>query len=82
MGNSFEVLCAVVLKETGKDVSQLDKNEDLIEILMLDSLGVLKLLAIIEKEFNVRFPDEELANLRSINSLLAYIQKSQPKGAQ
>ena len=77
MNDNFEKLCAVIKKNADKDISQNDKDSDLVVELGLDSLAVLKLLAHIEKAFDVRFPDEKLSGLRTINSLLSFIENIQ-----
>jgi acyl carrier protein len=55
---------------------QLKDSDPLLESGILDSLGVLDLVAFIEKEFSVSMTDEELVpeNFRTIDHLVAFIQ--------
>ena len=56
------------------------KNEDsFTERGIVDSTGVLELVAFLEEKFQVKVEDEDLipANLDSINNLLLYLKKKQ-----
>ena len=65
------------LEQTCKgDVSLLAPDDDLVEKLGLDSLQGLEVLAVLEKRFGVRFPDDRLAGLRTVRALVAAIQAS------
>ena len=55
---------------TGQDVSNLDPDTDLVQEWGLDSLARLRLLAGVEKHFNVRLPDAQLASLRTLRQLM------------
>ncbi|KZY31633.1 MULTISPECIES: acyl carrier protein [unclassified Oleiphilus] len=56
--------------ELKNDDSFLDKG-------ILDSMGILEVIALLEDDFNITVEDEEMVpeNLDSINNLLAYISK-------
>lgn len=56
---------------------QLDENEDLIGAGILDSLGILKLVAYIEDNFNIEVPDEEVVyeNFHSLTAMENYLQR-------
>jgi len=55
---------------------QLQDSDALLESGILDSLGVLDLVAFIEKEFRISVADEELVpeNFQTIDRLVAFIQ--------
>jgi len=55
---------------------QLKDSDALLESGILDSLGVLDLVAFIEKEFCISVADEELVpeNFQTIDRLVAFIQ--------
>lgn len=61
------------VKESG---TVLDTDASLIEEGILDSTGVIELVAFIEETFNIRVEDEEIIpdNLDSINKLVHFIQ--------
>lgn len=56
-----------------EDLSVVGLDTDLVHELGLDSLGGLRLLAAVEKRFNVRVPDQKLGELRTLNELLDVI---------
>ena len=72
-----ERLVRQLLGELSKrDVSALGGDDDLVEQLGLDSLQGLSFLAAVEKRFQVRFPDERLAALRSVRALVEGIESA------
>lgn len=54
----------------------LDDDASFIESGIIDSVGVLELVAFLEKTFSFRVEDEEITpdNLDSVNKLVAYVQ--------
>lgn len=57
----------------GQDAWRVGEDEDLMHELGLDSLAVLRLLAAVEKRFDVRFPDDRLGDIRTLRELLDLI---------
>ncbi len=59
------------------DDAALDDDESLLDLGIVDSTGVLELVAFVEEEFGIEVKDEELVpeNLDSISNLAAYIEK-------
>ncbi len=67
-----------VLGEVSRqDLSRTRLDDDLVLELGLDSLAALRLLAAVEKRFNVRFPDERLAEFRTLGQLLDFIEQQE-----
>jgi acyl carrier protein len=60
---------------SGKDVSAIDIDADLVRELCLDSLAGLRMLARVEERFDARFPDERLSEFRTIRQLLEVIER-------
>ena len=56
-----------------RDLSGVGLDDDLAAALGLDSLAALRLLAVVEKCFEIRFPDERLAEFRTLRQLLTFI---------
>ena len=54
-------------------------EDDLLSAGIIDSLGVLQLVAFIEEQFNIQMPDEDvvLENFQSVNSLANYLDNFQ-----
>jgi len=69
-----EKLRALLSEISKRDVSALGLDDDLVESLGLDSLAALRVLAAVEKQFDVTFPDDQLAKLRTLRLLLAGIK--------
>jgi acyl carrier protein len=61
----------------GKTMKNIGKGDDLIESGIIDSLGILKLLAFLESMFSIHIDDEELIpeNFSSIESIDSFIRK-------
>jgi acyl carrier protein len=57
------------------DVSQLQSDDDLVERLGVDSLQGLQILAGVEKQFDVRLPDDELIKMRTIGRIADAVHK-------
>ena len=57
--------------------ANLDENDDLISAGILDSLGILQLVAYLEKAFKIQVPDEDVVyeNFKSVNALVSYLQQ-------
>ena len=67
----------LVTRTTGKDAAAVAGDDDLVRELGLDSLAVLALLAAVERRFDVRFPDDELGGIRTLNQMLDVIRLAQ-----
>ena len=67
-----ELIAAV----TGRDPSHLTADDDLVEALGLDSLTALRLLAMVEKRFQVRIPDAELTTMRTLRRIHQVLQQT------
>lgn len=73
-GRSREPELRELLSEACKsDVSGITLEDDLVRELGLDSLAGLAMLAAVEKRFDVRFPDERLSEIRTMQQLLEVI---------
>ena len=66
------------IKDNG---AQLDDDFSFIDEGIIDSVGVLELVAFLETTFHIRVEDEELVpnNLDSINRLVAYVESKLTK---
>jgi acyl carrier protein len=59
-----------------KTINNIGKGDELIESGIIDSLGILKLLAFLESRFSIHIADEELVpeNFKSIESIDSFIK--------
>ncbi len=76
-GACREQLRRLVGEVTRRDASDLGPDDDLIETFGLDSLMALRVMAIVEKRFDIRIPDAQLATLRTLRKLEAAIAQHQ-----
>lgn len=74
-----ETLREILARVVRKDVSELGREDDLVETLGIDSLAGLRALAGAEKYFDVRFPDERLGEFRSMGRILEFIEEQNRK---
>lgn len=61
----------------------IEKDTGLLEKGILDSLGILDVVAFLESEFSIVICDEELVpeNFQSLSTLSAFVQSKHEKGA-
>jgi acyl carrier protein len=65
------------------DESKLNNGDSLLEQGIMDSTGVLELVAFLESEFGLKVADEELLpeNLDSVNRIVAFATRKQNAAA-
>jgi len=61
----------------GVEDSQFSDDDSFLEKGLIDSTGVLELVAFIEEQYGIRFQDDEIIpeNLDSINKLIQFLNK-------
>jgi acyl carrier protein len=66
------------------DPSKLNNSDSLLEQGIMDSTGVLELVAFLESEFGLKIADEELVpdNLDSVDRIVAFVGRKQPAQAR
>ncbi|MDD2272180.1 MAG: acyl carrier protein [Desulfuromonadaceae bacterium] len=54
----------------------LEPDEDLLELGIIDSLGLMKLISFMEEDFGIRIPDEEVVpeNFQSLTSMARLVE--------
>jgi len=64
----------------GQGGDQLSNRDSFLEKGIVDSTGVLELVAFLEEQYQIKIDDEELvpANLDSIDNLVRFIEKKSP----
>ncbi len=73
MSERERALRALIGRLTKKDASEVGSEDDLVRELGFDSLTGLRILAGVEKHFDVHFPDDELSEFRTIKKLMDFI---------
>jgi acyl carrier protein len=80
MSDLEQRLRAVLGEVSRQDLTRTGLNDDLVLELGLDSLASLRLLAAVEKRFGVRFPDDRLAEFRTLRQLHDFIAQQGQEG--
>ena len=70
----LEKVKAILAELFDVEEDKITADTDLQEDLGADSLDVVDLLMSIEDEFEVEVPDEEIENIKTVGSLVSYIE--------
>ena len=70
----LEKVKAIIAEQFDVEEDKITADTDLQEDLGADSLDVVDLLMSIEDEFEVEVPDEEIENIKTVGSLVSYIE--------
>lgn len=66
----------IIASQLRIDVQSIDDNTDVMEDLGADSLDIVEILMVIEEQFGVSIPDEDIVSLRCLSDLQAYIESN------
>lgn len=72
----LEKVKAILAEQFDVEEDKITADTDLQEDLGADSLDVVDLLMSIEDEFEVEVPDEEIENIKTVGSLVSYIESN------
>lgn len=70
----LEKVKAILAEQFDVEEDKITADTELQEDLGADSLDVVDLLMSIEDEFEVEVPDEEIENIKTVGSLVSYIE--------
>ena len=70
----LEKVKEILAEQFDVEEDKITADTDLQEDLGADSLDVVDLLMSIEDEFEVEVPDEEIENIKTVGSLVSYIE--------
>lgn len=70
----MEKVKAILAEQFDVEEDKVTADTDLQEDLGADSLDVVDLLMSIEDEFGVEVPDDEIENIKTVGSLVSYIE--------
>ena len=70
----FEKIRAILSEQLDLEEDDITMESNIAEDLGADSLDVVDLIMAIEDEFEIEVPDEDIENLRTVGSLVAYIE--------
>jgi len=68
-------LCAYISEELLEDDDPIDANDNLLADGMVDSMGMLRLVAHIDEKWNIRVPPDDftIENFKTIAAIEAYL---------
>lgn len=73
----LEKIIASVAEQLAIDPAKVTKDSNLIDDLKADSLDIAALMLDLEEQYGIEIPDEELANLRTVGDIAAYLEARQ-----
>lgn len=72
-----EQLAEIVNEVAGVPASDVQMEKSFIDDLDVDSLSMVEIAVAAEERFEVRIPDEEIKNLRTVGDAVSYIERHQ-----
>ena len=73
----LEKIIASVAELRAIDPAKVTEDSNLIDDLKADSLDIAALMLDLEEQYGIEIPDEELANLRTVGDIAAYLEARQ-----
>ena len=70
-------LADIVNEVAGIPTEQVQLEKSFIDDLDVDSLSMVEIAVAAEERFEVRIPDEEIKNLRTVGDAVTYIERAQ-----
>ena len=68
-------LAAIVNEVAGTPIADITPEKSFVDDLDIDSLSMVEIAVQTEDKYGVKIPDEDLASLRTVGDVVAYIQK-------
>lgn len=72
----------IIEEVTGIEPSEVTVDKSFVDDLDIDSLSMVEIAVQTEDKYGVKIPDEDLASLRTVGDVVAYIQKLEAEGAE
>jgi acyl carrier protein len=69
-------LAEILGEVAGVNESDVSAEKSFIDDLDVDSLSMVEVVVAAEERFNVRIPDDDVKNLRTVGDAVTYIQKA------
>ena len=80
MASSEEILAGlaeIVNEETGLDEADVQLDKSFTEDLDIDSISMMTIVVEAEEKFDVKIPDEEVKNLKTVGDAVSFIAGAQ-----
>ena len=72
----FDHVKKLIAEQLMIDESEITLESDFIADFNADSLDLVQLLILLEKEYGVTFSDEEIKNVKTVGDVMAFIEKN------
>lgn len=72
----FDNVKKLIAEQLMIDESEVTMESDFIADLNADSLDLVQLLILLEKEYGVSFSDEEIKSVKTVGDVVAFIEKN------
>ncbi len=72
----YDKVCDIIAQQLNIDKEDLALETNLQDDLHIDSLDLLEYVVIVEHEFDIDIPDEEMPNLVTIQDVVTYIEEN------
>jgi acyl carrier protein len=70
-------LADIVNEVTGIDADDVQLEKSFTDDLDVDSLSMVEVVVAAEEKFDVKIPDDEVKNLKTVGDAVSYIEKAQ-----
>ena len=70
-------LAEIVNEETGLETEEVQLDKSFTDDLDIDSISMMTIVVNAEEKFDVKIPDEEVKNLKTVGNAVDYIVKAQ-----
>ncbi|WP_024793223.1 meromycolate extension acyl carrier protein AcpM [Tomitella biformata] len=74
-------LAEIIEEVTGIEPSEITLEKSFVDDLDIDSLSMVEIAVQTEDKYGIKIPDEELASLRTVGDVVAYVEKLDAEGA-
>jgi len=72
----FEKMQNLIAEQLGVEADKITPESSFIEDLGADSLDLVELIMALEEEYDIEIPDEDSANLKTVQDAMNYIEKN------
>ena len=71
-----EKIISIVADKMRIDPSKITEDINLVDDLGANSIDLVEIIMALEEEYGIQFDEDDTANLKSVNDLVAYIEKA------
>lgn len=71
-----EKIKEMLAKQLRVDINDIDEDTDIMDDLGADSLDIVEMLQIIEDDFGIVIPDEDVQTLKTVGDVADYIERN------